>query len=236
MTDDGYDKGAVPHQEQNKERLTGRLFPSEMIFHRGGLAVFIELVDGAKNGEITANEVIDFIDPNKRLRSPDPVSGYGLGYFISQDLRSLDGLAGFNKQRAEELHRQVYSAYENILRGLNLPDPSIRRRNESGEMENVPFTQLLGEGDQEDLIGRYYQEATNLFNYYEGLFSPADIVDYCTRRKEMLENYLSGGVNPRNNQPISEQEKTNEETRIKGLEDAIKRNQNAGQRMLQDNN
>ncbi len=213
-------------REQNRPLLSGRLWLGEFVFHRAALLELNELVTKAKDEEIDANKVIQYISPGGREpMGGSSVTAFGLGHEIDQILRMIEdsNLAGFARKKELPLVQRVSQAYEDILNAAGMPDPHIARRNEAGRLEHLPFQKIL-ETQTNDPIKSYTEAVDKLYGYFENLFDPKAVIEYCQRRIDSTQRYLDGGMNVRINKPLTPPEIESQTKLIEGLKQAVERN------------
>lgn len=208
----------------NSEPLKGKIFIGDFIFHRASLYEFELLLAEAQAGLRDGAEVIAFIDPWSRTPLSDSTTLFGLGHQIDQNLRLISdmGLTGSDREAQIELFRQVAVARENILRALGEKDPHIWGRNRlTGELEHLEFAEkYLGD---EDVVDGYRLAVTALFDHFENLFGPADVIARCEMCIKRIEKYLAGGMNIRINQPLTDGEIEMQNRLLLGYQAAVER-------------
>lgn len=216
------DRGGV--WKANGELLKGKIFIGDFIFNRAGFYEFELILAGARAGVRDGADVLAFIDPWSRQPLPDSTTLFGLGYQIDQQLRMIGdmNLAGDDRRTRVELFRQVAIARENILRALREKDSHIWIRDGiTGQLVHPDFAEDFPDGT--DVIEDFRHSIIALFDYFENLFGPMEIIERCQMKIGLIEKYLAGGMNIRIDQPLADEEILMQQRLILGYSGAIER-------------
>ncbi len=213
--------------KKNEALLQKKHYIGEFTFHREGLVAFQEMLEESRAGEKDALEVFMYISPHKLSprRYPETSTLYNLGHRITEETKCFANLKGFKRKKELELLQQINTTYESIRKSMGIPNPSLLRRTEQGNLTPIYEEQELKEADSDsDLIVDYTDQVNALYDFYESHFDPESVIDYSKRKISAWQKFLKEDINRKTGKPIVSSEKKRIKRYIRAFQKAIERN------------
>lgn len=162
------------------------------IFTRQHLTRFQDLVDSARNEEITANEVLAYINPQVRVSIQGDSPLDTLGFYLDQRVLSIATSRDIPREEVLSKLQEVDARRLDLLGAVGTTHPYIW-----SSRHEVRVQPKLGSGDDSqdaDPIQRYTQAVEKLFDLIESTYDREEIIAFLTfgvaEMKYMLEHNI----------------------------------------------